>query len=109
MPIISVEPRIRCDSSAKLTPPIAATSLMSLSPLKPASDEPKVKAFFSLEASLGPVDAARTPLIPPAPTESVEADATGFVVVPDVGVADVDATEEMEPVVADEDVAAPPT
>lgn len=32
VPISSVEPRMRCDSSAKFTPPIAATSLMSSSP-----------------------------------------------------------------------------
>lgn len=33
VPTNSVEPRIRCDSSARFTPPMAATSLMSSSPL----------------------------------------------------------------------------
>ena len=48
MPIISVEPKIRCDSSAKLTPPMAATSFMSSSPLRPTRDEEKLDDFFSL-------------------------------------------------------------
>lgn len=83
---------------------------MSLSPLKPASDEVNVKAFFSLEASLGPVDAARAPLIPAAPAEKV--DATGFDAVLNVVGADVDAavTDGIEPAVVVAEVAAtPPT
>jgi hypothetical protein len=82
---------MRCDSSAKLTPPIAATSLMSLS-ARPARDEPNVKAFFSFEASLAPVGTGRGPLIPPGPTETVAAEVVGFVAVLDVGTEDVDAT-----------------
>ena len=38
VPTNSVEPRILCDSSARFTPPIAATSLMSSSPLLPNYD-----------------------------------------------------------------------
>lgn len=47
----SVEPRILCDSSAKFTPPMAATSLMSLSP---TSEEEKLNPFFSLPAESFP-------------------------------------------------------
>ena len=73
---------------------MAATSLMSLS-ARPARDEPNVKAFFSFDASLGPVDAAKgliPPLMAPGPTETVAAEVVGFVAVLDVGAADVDAT-----------------
>ena len=59
MPIISVEPRICCVSSAKLTPPMAATSLMSSSPLRPTRDDEKFAAFFSLEM-MDPLMAALT-------------------------------------------------
>ncbi len=58
------------------------------------------------------MDAARTPLIPPAPTDTVDAEATGLVAVLDVGAADVDATvtDGMGPVVvAVEAAATPPT
>lgn len=77
---------------------MAATSLMSLSPLRPASDEVNVKAFFSFEAStLGAVDAARTPLIAAPPTDTVVgAETNGFVIAPDVAAVDVDDTDIKE-------------
>lgn len=59
MPIISVEPRICCVSSARLTPPIAATSLISSSPLRPTKDDEKFAAFFSLD-TMDPLMAALT-------------------------------------------------
>lgn len=82
---------------------------MSLSPLRPASDEVKVKAFFSLEASLGAVEAARAPLIAVPPTDTADAEATGLVAELDVAAVDVDATviKGAEPAVVEADATDP--
>lgn len=107
MPIISVEPRIRWDSSARLTPPIAATSLMSLSPLRPANEEANANVFFSLEASLGAEEATKVPLT--VPSDAVDAVATGRVAALEVEAVDVDATviKGDAPVVGTEDTDVP--
>lgn len=88
---------------------MAATSLMSLSPLRPASDEVKVKAFFSLEASLGAAEAAKAPLIVAPPRDTADAEATGFVAELDVAAVDVDATviKGADPAVVEADAADP--